>query len=294
MAQWCNHTHLSLSRSDSVSWIWRSAIPRKAAQHPFLMHGILALSALHSAFSSIDSARARFLELAQSHHSKAIQGLSQLESLKESNADAAYALSNIIIIFTFALPLCTQPSRSCDPIKEFLEIVHISKGSMKVLMEVHQWVQAGDLAALVSMQEPPDSPPTYSGEYYEQVIAPLERLSQSHAHKAAESDPNIYSKTIHALHMTFESIESQRSIGAITAAFQFIFRVPREFFEAIEKREPLALVILASYAVILYQLRTYWWMGDWGTRLARQIYSLVDDHWQLHSLRIMDLINCLL
>ncbi|KAL2818670.1 hypothetical protein BJX63DRAFT_383721 [Aspergillus granulosus] len=293
MVQWCNHTYLSLSRSDSVAWIWRSVIPRKAANHPFLMHGILGLSALHTAFSSIDSERARYLELAQTHHSQAIRGLSQLEHLNEANADAAYALSNIIIIFTFALPLCTQPSSSCDPIKELLEISQISKGSMKVLMEVRHWVQAGDLAALVNMQGPPDSPPTYRGKYYEQVIHPLEQINQPQFYSATESDPSIYSEAIHALHMSFVGMDSQGQIGTITAAFQFIFRVPCGFLNLIEKREPLALVILASYGVMLSQLRAHWWMGDWGNRLVRQIYSIVDGHWKSHSPRIMDLMNCL-
>ncbi|KAL2796153.1 hypothetical protein BJX66DRAFT_300161 [Aspergillus keveii] len=278
MAQWCNHTHLTLSRSESVSWIWRSAVPRKASQHPFLMHGILALSALHSAFSSTGVHRTMFLELAQTHHSKAIGGLSRLDRLDAANADAAYALSNIIIIFTFALPLCSQPGGNCDFIDELLKIFHICKGSMKVLMEVHHWVQAGDLALLVSMQEPPDvSSLRTRGREYEGVIAALNQLRSI---DVSVRDNNVYSETIEALRIVLESLDSPEGIGAITAAFWFIFRVPISFLGAAENHEPLALAILAHYGVVMHHLRGHWWMGAWGNQLLGQVYSLLDEQWR--------------
>ncbi|KAL3455678.1 hypothetical protein BJX64DRAFT_59003 [Aspergillus heterothallicus] len=289
LAQWCNHTHLTLSRSESVSWIWRSAVPRKASQHPFLMHGILALSALHSAFSSTGVQRTMFLELAQTHHSKAIGGLSRLDRLDASNADAAYALSNIIIIFTFALPLCSQLGSKCDFVDELLKIFHICKGSMKVLMEVHHWVQAGDLALLVSTQEPPDiSSSMTRGPGLEDVMTTLSQLRSSNA---SIRDATAYSETLDALRIALESLDSHDGIGAITAAFRFIFRVPSSFLEAAENHEPLALVILAHYGVVMHHLRGHWWMGAWGNQMLGQVYTLLDEQWRPYIQWAMDSIG---
>jgi hypothetical protein len=219
-----------------------------------------------------------FLELAQTHHSKAIGGLSRLDRLDAANADAAYALSNIIIIFTFALPLCSQPGGNCDFIDELLKIFHICKGSMKVLMEVHHWVQAGDLALLVSMQEPPDvSSLRTRGREYEGVIAALNQLRSI---DVSVRDNNVYSETIEVLRIVLESLDSPEGIGAITAAFWFIFRVPISFLEAAENHEPLALVILAHYGVVMHHLRGHWWMGAWGNQLLGQVYSLLDEQWR--------------
>jgi hypothetical protein len=219
-----------------------------------------------------------FLELAQTHHSKAIGGLSRLDRLDAANADAAYALSNIIIIFTFALPLCSQPGGNCDFIDELLKIFHICKGSMKVLLEVHHWVQAGDLALLVSMQEPPDASSLMArGRRYEDVIAALNQLRSSNA---SARDDSVYSETIEALRVVLESLESHDGIGAITSAFRFIFRVPISFLEAAENHEPLALVILAHYGVVMHHLRGHWWMGAWGNQLLGQVYALLDERWR--------------
>lgn len=49
MMQWCNSTYQVLTRNERTDPIWRLHVPEEALSHPFLMHRILALSALHIA-----------------------------------------------------------------------------------------------------------------------------------------------------------------------------------------------------------------------------------------------------
>ncbi|PYH82271.1 hypothetical protein BO82DRAFT_353829 [Aspergillus uvarum CBS 121591] len=158
MVQWCTQTYVTLSRNHAVEWIWKSVIPRRAVHDPALMHGILALSALHLAFLHPHPQRKEYLDTAQWHHHKSISGVCNIEALSEANASAAYALSNIIIIifFTFALPLFGgsgsgggegQPS---TPYDELLRIFHMSRAWLRILVAVSEWVQASDLAILTT------------------------------------------------------------------------------------------------------------------------------------------------
>ncbi|RAL00469.1 uncharacterized protein BO80DRAFT_425631 [Aspergillus ibericus CBS 121593] len=104
MVQWCTHTYSTLSRNPSIDWTWKSTIPKLAVHNASLMHGILALSALHLAFLHTSHPRKEYLNTVQSHHLKAIAAVRNINALSQENASAAYALSNIIIIFHFRAP----------------------------------------------------------------------------------------------------------------------------------------------------------------------------------------------
>ena len=45
--QWIMHTHKLLARSEETRKVWELVVLQEALKAPFLMHGILGLSALH-------------------------------------------------------------------------------------------------------------------------------------------------------------------------------------------------------------------------------------------------------
>ena len=77
MMQWCTTTYRSVSRNSTVEGIWQGVVPREAMRHPFLMHGILALSALHlasSTSSTTGASKEEYLRTAKSHQQQAVAG----------------------------------------------------------------------------------------------------------------------------------------------------------------------------------------------------------------------------
>ncbi|KAJ5766316.1 uncharacterized protein N7511_003932 [Penicillium nucicola] len=293
MVQWCTHTSLTLSRNSSVTWIWKSVIPRKAAHHPFLMNGILALAALHRAFGECSAdTRGRYLAIAQAHHSEAITGIAREESLQSSNADATYALSNIIIIFTFALPLYSKPSHEMEYLDELLRIFHICRESITILMAVVQWVREGQLATLVdtetvsfhpSMGANPQPAPYNLGALHHLYS------NISHIYTAAERE--TYESVIQDLQIAFESLASPQEPSTVTAMFRWIFAVRREFIQMLKSRKPLAMVIVVYFSVLMHRLRGYWWVGDWSQRLLDEIYYTIDPEWRQHVAPILGLLR---
>ncbi|RAK79657.1 Zn(II)2Cys6 transcription factor domain-containing protein [Aspergillus fijiensis CBS 313.89] len=280
MVQWCTHTYATLSRNHAVEWIWKSVIPRRAVHDPALMHGILALSALHLAFLHTHPRRKDYLDIAQWHHHKSISGVRNIEALSEANASAAYALSNIIIIFTFALPLLSgnsgggegQPS---TPYDELLQIFHMSRASLKILVAVSEWVQASDLAILATAapvgQSSTDTRASTLPAFLDAALRELAllngRLGEDNSHHPSE----VYGPVIRQLRVAFESTPSETKDGIITALFWWIFGLSSEFLDLLGEREPFAMVILAMFCTLMHRLRGQWWMDNWAEKVARDI-----------------------
>ena len=55
--------------------------------------------------------------------------------------------------------------------------------------------------------------------------------------------------------------------------------VGASMIDMLAAKDPVALVVLAHYAVILHHLHNLWWIRDWGTRILHEILDSVDAEW---------------
>lgn len=60
--------------------------------------------------------------------------------------------------------------------------------------------------------------------------------------------------------------------------------VPRAFSAALGVHRPLALVLVAHWAVSLHYLRSQWWADDWGMRLVATVARILGDEWRKYML----------
>lgn len=67
--------------------------------------------------------------------------------------------------------------------------------------------------------------------------------------------------------------------GAKMTVLPFPIMVPRQFMEKLEDRDPMALVILAHYSVVLYWLRNHIWLRGWGRQLVDAIHLELGSEW---------------
>ena len=56
-----------------------------------------------------------------------------------------------------------------------------------------------------------------------------------------------------------------------TMVFYWFIIVNSQFAGSLQDRDPVALIILAHYAVLLYSQRRVWWVGIRGLQLAREV-----------------------
>ncbi|KAE8388276.1 hypothetical protein BDV23DRAFT_159398 [Aspergillus alliaceus] len=266
MVQWCTTTHRSIAHSDAAECIWHAVIPREAMHHPFLMHGILALSALHLAFTSSGGMKERYLMTALSHRSQARVGLTKVQdNLNESNTNAVFALFNILIVFAFALPLTMEPLKDQTPLDELCEVFRLTKTWAGTITALIERVGDGEMKQLVEYD---DSPPRMPDTSRVAIMA-LCRMNATLTRQNPKHEHDIYSAAIKHLGDSLDKLA--RGGEFMIIAFQWILQFPPRFVDLLREREPFALIILAHFAVILHSLRGHWWMGEWAARLISQI-----------------------
>ncbi|PYH99912.1 Zn(II)2Cys6 transcription factor [Aspergillus ellipticus CBS 707.79] len=290
MMQWCTTTYRSVSRNCSVEGIWQGIVPREAMRHPFLMHGILALSALHLAFSSPPgSTRDDYIRTAQTHQSQAVAGLSKATgSLDRSNCNAAFALSSIMVVFSFALPITATHTTSphAGALDELFEIFRFTRGSVDVQGEIIDWVADGEFSPLLEYDNSQPKMPDTS----RLAIMSLSRMNATLAGRDAAHEKDTYDTTIRYLGYSLDKLA--RGGETMIIAFQWIFQIPPRYLDLLRERQPFALVILAHYAVIIHSLRGHWWMGEWGARLIREIGQHLGADWRDSISWVVDATGC--
>jgi hypothetical protein len=99
--------YTTLSGPSMKERMWQVEVPREAMVHPYLKHGVLAVSALHLHY--VDSRDSSHYEVAaQRYFHLAISSLRPLVGQSSpTNCNALFALSTLVLAFTLALPQST-------------------------------------------------------------------------------------------------------------------------------------------------------------------------------------------
>lgn len=135
---WTTRVHLFHdATSEDDKWMWSEGIVDVAFQHTFLLHGILALSALHKTLVDDQGSRASLLAQADAHMSTSLATyLGLLEGIAAETVVPCFLLSSICFAYNLATAQVEEPE---DPIGAILHCFRLLRG-VKVVIGQH-WLQ---------------------------------------------------------------------------------------------------------------------------------------------------------
>jgi hypothetical protein len=187
-----------------------------------------------------------------------------------------------MIVFTFGFCQIDSETNSDeeqpDVLDEFFEVFQLTRWLVSILVTSMERITASELNPLFHPEDPPATMP----DMWRLVVLSLQRQNDIEAMRDPMHQTDLYDSAIEHLSHSLEQL--MKGGEPKVFAFSWSFRIPAEFLELLEARQPFALVVLAHYAVILHHLRDSWWMGDWGNRILQEIGEILDPEWQ-------DLIN---
>ncbi|EAW08520.1 uncharacterized protein ACLA_032550 [Aspergillus clavatus NRRL 1] len=287
MVQWCTNTYRSISYNTEVESVWQTAVTREAMKHPALMHGILALSALHLATMTGGSVTERYSKMATMHQDLALGGFKEsFGDLNQSNCKAAFALCSLMTICSLAFPLAADKSDKRTSLEDLCEAFRVAKNSMNVLADIVDLVENSELRPLLGKDDSGPKMPDTS----RLAIMSLAMTNSRLATRDPSHEKEIYESTIAQLGESLEKLAQGRE--ATVVAFQWMYHIPSTFLDLVRERRPFALVILAHYAVILHFMRSRWWIGEWGSPVIQQIGQHLDSQWQQSISWVVDATGC--
>lgn len=266
-------TAYTLATIPALQTFLRLNLPRIAFSHPFLLHGILGISALHLAHFKKDL-RAHYLSQAQYHYQTALRtATSLLSAISEDTCSALYLFSTICPLFTMGMG--PRPGDFLFFGEHGLAEGLVLFRGMRTLIEAHPDIlEKSDLAPMLSvsirqvLQSPSD----------DQHLQALQQLIEEAA--SDMSNVQVYLQALEKLARSFPATSSSSARSSQTSpqtAFVWLYRVSDEFVICLQRRDPIALVILAHFCVLLNDLSHIWCMKGWVEHLLSEIHRSLDE-----------------
>lgn len=240
--------------------IWQKIIPQEAQTQPMLMHGILAFSAIHLACVNPEAADRTMYRIRGLYHQTQGSHIfrSMLNSISKGNAHNLFAFSLILGVLTFASPCLTQTLPGIDVILDLFKFVRGTRAVWNMEMTA---IETGPMAQLLGAEHRAEPYPALE-ERLETGLDELKNLSP-------EADA-VYASAVDLLKHCLQSVIAVPE--EVVVAPRWPARVSENFSARLRIHEPISLVILAHYAMVIRRFpQSAWWLRGWSEALIRAV-----------------------
>ncbi|KIW04721.1 uncharacterized protein PV09_04454 [Verruconis gallopava] len=266
-------TAFTLGKEKTLHESWQTAVPQLGLKYSYLMYGIFAVSALHMYTTSkgIQSAREyhdlalHYYDLASSRFRNTLQVLSGRISFTQ------FATSSLLCLFILASRMHIPSANGSRCLDDLSTLHNLVKGVTVIATDCDALTESRDTRHPLLNPEPWD----------DVILAPnieaaLHRMTV-YAESLSNNGPRreAYHKAINALRETFKAVVANP--GRTTLPFFWFMRIQRDFVDLVEKRDPVALVIVAWHARLLERYSEEWWLGGRGEAVLNEIMGLLGE-----------------
>ena len=279
MHKFSTETYESLCTSNSEHYVWQIAIPRLALQYDFLMNGLLALGALHIATSLEPPASLVYIDTALQYHNLTFAPYrTAVDNITPLNCEAVLAQSIITTVIGIALPRVSAARGESASITENIVVVfELLQGVKKIHRIGESWIKLELFSRRRNFWD------TGVIGLDSETQAALERLDTLNDETLATIDPDQHQINKDAIiYLRHFSTRLNTSVDAANV-LAWLAMVDKEFVDNVRRRQPLALLILMHWGVLLGELDgQHWWARGSGRVLVRELLDALrpgDPQW---------------
>jgi hypothetical protein len=264
MHHWMSTCHKSMRPNVSTGEdeSWRDYFLEIAFDFPFLLHGYLAMSAVHKAISDPKADRQNLLAQADSHISRGLLSYRRhLEVPILERAVPMFLMSSTIFTYNLGSAQLQKPE---DPIAAIHHCFRLLAGVRMVVMPF--WAQIKDTRACARVID------LAKGDDFEaldlrakdttipEILGLMELtewiLNAQDREVCAVAVSGLHVASLRVRHASLESDE-------YSLLLNWAATVEDHFVGLILAQNPVACIILCHWAALLAQARPVWWVGNW-------------------------------
>ena len=272
----CTKTCYTLQSDPVQQSVWQNNVPQLAFSFDFVMHGILALSALHLAY--LYPQKDFYVSYAQLHYQISFnRGKKLLSQITQENCSGLYVFSILVAVYALASPrkpedfLLVRETGIAPWLSIFRENCAIMESSGTALM-------SGPLRPMIEnglqkfqLRESRTNKTSIGEEQ-------LNILQYLIAGTIPDLETfNTYAQAIEELRKSFAVFNSYQYNHGATDAFIWVHCVSEEYLLLLRKGTQESLCIFAFFCALLHQMNSIWWGEGWSTHLMAQIGLLLDE-----------------
>ncbi|KAJ5083053.1 hypothetical protein N7532_012096 [Penicillium argentinense] len=279
MHRFCTDTFRSVCTAPSEFEVWQITIPRLALQYDFLMNGILALASLHIATTVDLPTSLAYTDTALQYHNLTFGPFRiAIDNLTPQNCEAVLAQSIVTTVIGIALPRVTGArDESSNMTENIVTVFELLQGVKKIIHIGRSWIK---LNLFSRKKELWGSGPT---ELDQQTAMALDRLATLNDETLASIDTDqhrINKDVVAHLRQCFTLFRNSQDPANVLA---WLAAVDKEFVDNVRRRQPLAMLILMHWGVLLGELDGQrWWARHSGRALVSEllrVLSPADTRW---------------
>ncbi|TVY51462.1 Sterol uptake control protein 2 [Lachnellula cervina] len=252
-----------------VVHVWQTTIPHMALEHKFLMHGILALSALNLSVL-IPARKDELVTFAMISEQLALPPFRSYlaDDQKKGNLHAVFAFSHFVVPYMLNMsgslegPMGKVPSYEGQP-----HWFHALRGYMAFLYNNWDALVTGPLG--YQMVKSPITPDNKRDHPEDVHLAKI--------HEILKPGPELTARDKWELEVCGTALEELRQLwsgpymlgkmGIVGMIYLWPSKVSKEYISLMHKRRPEALVILAHYALLVKRMNMLWYLRGVGAKL---------------------------
>ena len=268
--------------------MWHVIIPKIALSHDWLMHGLLAVSALHIAHLHPEHRQA-YCKRAALHQDQALQGHQKaVTHINHECGNALFAFTMVVSYLAFA-SVNTLDAGDNAPLRGVLQCLHMQRGMRAIFPAVKDVVEQGPLAPALNLA-PGNfrSNPTFREPSTEDHFSKLLVFASSNTELDEDQeidDVESYAAAASSLRATFLKVEAIPDGQPTTPPiWHWAVRLQSSFVQRLAEWRTVPLILVAHWCVLLAGVQRYWFMREWvdqtmgeiGRCLAPEYYSWLE------------------
>ncbi|OJJ61484.1 hypothetical protein ASPSYDRAFT_88030 [Aspergillus sydowii CBS 593.65] len=256
--------------------IWQSVIPRRALDHDFLLDALLSVAALHTASSSDRHAARPYLDAAMDFQSRGLKPFQNaIQNISPENCDAVFVHSIITIVNGIVFPQIAAEVTEVDSstvLENIFTLFKLVQGTAEISKLTKPWLQRSSLLPQDFWGSSSDS---ILDTEIEQALTRLRDLNRR------ENGNSIYPErhghidiAISRLRQCFQRFFRFRDPASVVT---WLAIVDREFVDYLHREEPLPILVMVHWGVLLAELDgEVWWASKSGRALVADALAILE------------------
>ena len=230
-------------------------------EHPFLLHGILALSAVHKASFLLPMERQDLLLQADLHISQALETFRRhLEAPSDEAAIPMFVLSSLLLTYNFG----SIQEKPDDPIGALHHCIMLLNGIKLVVTPHWEKLKGSTVIAQMFETSSPEARQLLDARSKNDERPEILRLLELTELVLDAGDKTVCADAIRELHsvsLRVRHVDADRDEYPVL--FYWAAAVSNRFFELFAAHSPVACIITVHFAALFAQARPIWWVFKW-------------------------------
>ncbi|CAI7660783.1 unnamed protein product [Penicillium manginii] len=283
-----------MTEREDARHVWRVVFPMEGYSNRYVMHGVLAIAGLHKAYL-YPTQKVKYVKAAAHHLAVGLKEFRELVAspVDPENWQPVFCFASMISVHLSVVPIRLGVDHWPDPIYNMVEIFASIRGFQEIMQSFLKSLRKTQLAPLVNSIFREDEMLIPSPAVVSQSLLPSDiwdqisslqhfldeyQFPETHTINSPapptqdhSGPPKDYQIALDFLKISTRQIELAGPHLETGMVYMWAYPLTKRYHDDLKSYQPVALVLLAHYCVLLKLIDKFWYVNDMGRQLLGDI-----------------------